>query len=310
MTETGGQVWTSETNTQANGQTVRVFWSQFNGFWTGNPAVTNTTGTLPLTVYGFAFDMAPGLYPDIDVPFVSGSHAGGTVTVPSFTTNTTGVLALAGWISSDNNTWSAPTAGWSAPGGQAQWRNSNGSDNSIALAYRLIGPAGPSGTIVRTQSASGPDTGIYFRLAFRALEIPANPPGDPTDLLATASVGQVALTWTDTATNEAGFNIERCAGVNCTNFTPLAVLGPNATSYNDINLFGHDDVSVSGAGLQSLQSVGLLEYRGRRNARGAAPTGNPVHVPIGRHALPDCGQHGRRWSRTTRRDTSSDDAGR
>ena len=83
LTETGGQVWTSETNAQANGQTVRVFWSQFNGFWTANPAVTNTTGTLPLTVYGFAFDMAPGLYPVIDVPFASGSHAGGTVTVPS-----------------------------------------------------------------------------------------------------------------------------------------------------------------------------------------------------------------------------------
>ena len=48
LTETGGQVWTSETNAQANGQTVRVFWSQFNGFWTANPAVTNTTGTLPL----------------------------------------------------------------------------------------------------------------------------------------------------------------------------------------------------------------------------------------------------------------------
>ncbi len=233
LTETGGQIWTSETNTQANGQTVRVFWSQFNGVWTANPAVSNTTGTSPLTVYSMAFDMAPGLYPEIDVPFGSGSHSGGTVTVPSFTTNTTGVLALAGWISGDNNSWSAPTAGWSTPGGQAQWRNSNGSDSSVAFAYRLLGPAGPSGTIVRTQSASGPDTGIYFRLGFRALEVPSNPPGDPSDLQATPSVGQVALTWIDNANNEAGFNIERCAGIGCTNFLPLTVVGPNTASYND-----------------------------------------------------------------------------
>ncbi len=235
LSETGGQVWTSETNAQANGQTVRVFWSQFNGFWTANPAVTNTTGALPLTVYAFAFDMAPGLYPVIDVPFVSGSHAGGTVTVPSFDTNTTGVLALAGWISGDNNTWGAATTGWSTPGGQAQWRNSNGSDSSIAFAYRLLGPGGPSGNIVRTQSASGPDNGLYFRLAFRGQEIPSDPPADPSDLQAVASPGQVALTWLDHATNEAGFNIERCAGVNCTSFVAHAVVGPNVTSYNDTN---------------------------------------------------------------------------
>src|SRR4030095_4678437 len=34
LSETGGQNWTSEANTQANGQTTRVFWTQFNGAWT------------------------------------------------------------------------------------------------------------------------------------------------------------------------------------------------------------------------------------------------------------------------------------
>ena len=274
LSQTGGQVWTSETNTQANGQTVRVFWCQFNGVWTANPAVTNTTGTLPLTVYSFAFDLAPGLYPDIDVAFASGSHAGGTVTVPSFTTNTTGVLALAGFISSDDNTWSAPTAGWSTPGGQAQWRNTNGSDNSIALAYRLIGPAGPSGTIVRTQSANGPDTGIYFRLAFRALEIPANPPADPTNLLATPSVGQVALTWADNATNEAGYNVERCQGEGCTNFAQIAVLGPNATSYTDVNLLGTTTYRYQ------VRAYNLFSGSGYSNIADAVTPAAPPPPPI------------------------------
>jgi hypothetical protein len=48
----------------------------------------------------------------------------------------------------------------------------------------------------------------------------------------------VALTWIDHASNEAGFNIERCAGVACTNFATIGVAGPNAASYNDITVLG------------------------------------------------------------------------
>ena len=234
LAETGGQAWTAEANTQANGVTVRVFWSQFNGTWTANPAVTNTTGTEPLTVYSFAVDLAPGTYPEIDVPFLSGNHSGGTVTVPSFSTNTPGALALVGWISIDNNTWGAPTTGWSSPGSQSQWRNGNGSDNSIALAFRNLASAGATGSIARAQTASGPDNGLYFRMAFKATQLtPATPPSDPANLLASASIGQVELTWEDTATNEFAFQIERCTNAGCTNFAPLTGVGANVTSYRD-----------------------------------------------------------------------------
>ena len=237
MSETGGQAWTAEANTQANGQTVRVFWSQFNGTWSANPAVTNTTGTGPLTVYSFAVDLAPGTYPEIDVPFVSGNHSGGTVTVPSFSTNTPGALALVGWISADNNTWAAPTTGWSVPGGQAQWRNNSSADNSIALAFRNIA-SGTTGSIARTQT-NGPDAGLYFRMAFKAtLLTPATPPADPANLLATASIGQVELTWVDTATNEFAFQIERCTNSGCTNFAPLTGVGANVTTYTDTTVAG------------------------------------------------------------------------
>ena len=237
MSETGGQAWTTEANTQANGQTVRVFWAQFNGTWTANPAVTNTTGTGPLTVYSFAVDLAPGTYPEIDVPFLTGNHSGGTVTVPSFSTNTPGALALVGWISADNNTWAAPTTGWSVPGGQAQWRNNSSADNSIALAFRNIA-SGTTGSIARTQT-NGPDAGLYFRMAFKATPLtPATPPADPANLLATASIGQVELTWEDTATNEFAFQIERCTNAGCTNFAPLTGVGSNVTSYRDTTVAG------------------------------------------------------------------------
>jgi hypothetical protein len=234
LTETGGQVWTAEANAQANGQSARVFWTQFNGTWTANPAVTNTTGTGPLTVYSFAVDMMPGTQAAIDVPFVSASHSGGTVTIPSFTVNTAGAFALAGWISGDNNTWSAPPAGWTATGGQAQWRNSAGSDSSMALAYRIMGAGGATGSIARSQTANGPDNGLYFRLAFSATQvIPATVPDAPASLQASSTIGEVGLTWSDNATNEAGFSLERCTGVGCVNFAPLATAGPNVTSHTD-----------------------------------------------------------------------------
>ena len=73
------------------------------------------------------------------------------MTVPSLTINTAGTVVLVGWLSDENNTWSAPTTGWSVPGGQ-QWRNTQGEDTSIALAYRVFTAAGPTGTIVRAET--------------------------------------------------------------------------------------------------------------------------------------------------------------
>jgi len=56
-------------------------------------------------------------------------------------------------------------------------------------------------------------------------------PGAPTNLVAAAQAGpQVSLTWTDNATTETGFVVERCTGVGCeltpTNFVQIAAPGP------------------------------------------------------------------------------------
>ena len=165
MADTGGQTWAAEATTQANGVTARVFWTRFNGTWAGTPSVTNTAGTEALSVYSFAFAITAGMHPEIDVPVFSGGHSGGSVTVPSFATNTAGTLALVGWLSNENNTWSAPTTGWSVPG-QQQWRNTQGEDTSLALAYRLLTSIGATGTIARSEG-SGNDPGLYFRLAWK-----------------------------------------------------------------------------------------------------------------------------------------------
>ncbi|HMQ02487.1 MAG TPA: DUF5050 domain-containing protein [Pyrinomonadaceae bacterium] len=53
----------------------------------------------------------------------------------------------------------------------------------------------------------------------------------PTNLTATAvSPTQINLSWTDNSAGEDGFAIERCTGVNCTNFVRIATTGANVTA--------------------------------------------------------------------------------
>ncbi len=55
------------------------------------------------------------------------------------------------------------------------------------------------------------------------------PPAAPTALTATAQLGpQVLLAWTDNATTETGFVVQRCTGADCTNFAQIATPGPLA----------------------------------------------------------------------------------
>lgn len=68
---------------------------------------------------------------------------------------------------------------------------------------------------------------------------PAAPaiPAAPTNLTATTvSKSQINLAWTDNASNEDGFRIQRCKGSTCTNFAQIAVVGPNVTTYANTGL--------------------------------------------------------------------------
>jgi predicted phage tail protein len=62
---------------------------------------------------------------------------------------------------------------------------------------------------------------------------PGSAPSAPTNLAAVANASErIALTWLDTATTESGFRIERSA-VKINNFTEIATVGPNLTTYVD-----------------------------------------------------------------------------
>ncbi len=88
---------------------------------------------------------------------------------------------------------------------------------------------------VRAYNAIG-DSGYSNEASAITLAAPAAPAA-PTNLAAMViSNSQINLTWTDNSGNETGFKIERCKGATCTNFTLIATIGPNVTSYANTKL--------------------------------------------------------------------------
>ncbi|MBL9175943.1 MAG: metallophosphoesterase [Verrucomicrobiales bacterium] len=62
---------------------------------------------------------------------------------------------------------------------------------------------------------------------------PRPPPVAPSGLqISSVSANQVTLVWTDNATNESGFRLERSP--NGTDWTGIATVGPNSTGYSDV----------------------------------------------------------------------------
>ncbi|HEX8169921.1 MAG TPA: fibronectin type III domain-containing protein [Thermoanaerobaculia bacterium] len=61
-------------------------------------------------------------------------------------------------------------------------------------------------------------------------------PAAPSLLTATAvSPTQVHLAWTDPASNEDGFRVDRCSGAACTNFAQIAQTAANVVAYDDLS---------------------------------------------------------------------------
>lgn len=74
--------------------------------------------------------------------------------------------------------------------------------------------------------------------AYKSLSgsVPLDPPAAPSALAATPYTNRVQLGWTDNATNETGFVLERRSGSS--GFTAIATLAANSTSRTDTNVMG------------------------------------------------------------------------
>lgn len=100
-------------------------------------------------------------------------------------------------------------------------------------------------------------------------------PAPPTALAATTVFGnRVDLSWTDAASNESGFRIERCTGAGCSAFAEVAVVGPNATSHADSTL-----------SLGTSYRFRIRAYNGVANSAYTTAVDGNTNVPLAPSAL-------------------------
>lgn len=87
-------------------------------------------------------------------------------------------------------------------------------------------------------SAGDPGVGGEARCTYAYLRVTYDSvPGTPGGLTATAAgAGQIGLAWTDNATGETQWRVQRCSGVACSGFLDAAFLEPNVTNYTDTGL--------------------------------------------------------------------------
>lgn len=82
----------------------------------------------------------------------------------------------------------------------------------------------------------------------------------PSNLRATAvSASQINLTWIDNSSIETGYSIERCQGLNCTNFSVIGQAGANTSTFSDPVLdqasYGYRVRATSGSGFSAYSNI-------------------------------------------------------
>jgi subtilisin family serine protease len=86
----------------------------------------------------------------------------------------------------------------------------------------------------RVRAGNSGGTSDYSNVATAATAAPLAAPGGVSATLVSPS--QIDLGWTDPGDTETDIHIERCTGMGCTNFSWIASVGQNVTSYSNTGL--------------------------------------------------------------------------
>ena len=108
---------------------------------------------------------------------------------------------------------------------------------------------------------------------------PTAPPSAPTSLSATTlTAGQIRLTWTDNASNEGGFKIDR--SIDGTTFSQIGTVGANTTIFTSSGLTASTTYYYR---VRAYNAAGNSNYSNTANATtlaaGATPTPTPAATP-------------------------------
>ncbi|TAJ61717.1 MAG: hypothetical protein EPO58_04145 [Chitinophagaceae bacterium] len=162
VSATGGQTWnllpvlTGTTNVSP-----RIFWCRFNGTWSTNPSVAMTASSTNTVVMHVFRPPSRGYSWAVSVNQVStAAAAAATITRAGVTTTHNNTLTLASWFTADDNAWGnmidVSGTGWAVTG-SAQYRNTQGTDNSCTFAHLIKTTAGATGNVSKQQTANGND---------------------------------------------------------------------------------------------------------------------------------------------------------
>ncbi len=123
--------------------------------------------------------------------------------------------------------------------------------------------------------ATGGETTTQDILTWSYSVTPSNPPAAPSGLAVTPASGtQMNLTWTDNATNEAGFKIERKTGSGGT-YAQVGVTGANLTTFSDSALSGGIDYYYR---VRATNAAGDSAYSAEAHALTPVPPSTPTNA--------------------------------
>lgn len=115
------------------------------------------------------------------------------------------------------------------------------------------------------------DNAQNFGIAMYFAPLESPPDGDPTGLTANAiGPNRIDLNWTDNATNEAGYWIERESPIGG-GFVVIAAVGKNVTSYIDLTVLPSTQYNYR---VQAFNDDGVSAYSNEANA--TTPAGVPT----------------------------------
>ena len=279
---TGGQTWSARVDmTGANNIDYQMFWCQYNGTWSVNPAFTIAahSGTIPVTVVMHVFRPdAAGTW-SVDQALTGGAEVSASPVVITGVTNTKkDTVTLAGTgIRASVATWgSVSGSGWVATG-TAQYRNTNGTDSTCTFAHRLSAASGASGDVSITPSAAA--AGASFIASWSNERTP--PTITPNTADATDFGADTTPTLEATATDGNGDDVRYNFQIDSVNtFDSQVIANQVVDTYNESNQSDVQDIdgSTPTATAQSFtnNNAAILKSAKFYLQKLGSPTGNAV----------------------------------
>lgn len=112
-----------------------------------------------------------------------------------------------------------------------------GTTGANVASYTSSGLKADTSYTYRVRAYNTVGNSAYSNAASGTTQTAPTPPNAPTGLTAAAvSRSQINLAWTDNASNEDGFAIERCTGAVCTKFAQVATVGADVKTFSNRGL--------------------------------------------------------------------------